>query len=56
LRRPFEKAGHGFSWVRDEARYLARVLKFLDRYIGDRKEAAKDSKSKESTDAKAEIE
>jgi dipeptidyl aminopeptidase/acylaminoacyl peptidase len=44
---PFEKAGHGFFWVRDEAQYLAAVLKFLDRYIGTPKQAEDGSKPKE---------
>jgi dipeptidyl aminopeptidase/acylaminoacyl peptidase len=50
---PFEKAGHGFFWARDEAEYLAAVLKFLDRHIGDRKEAAEDSKPQEAPEGKA---
>jgi dipeptidyl aminopeptidase/acylaminoacyl peptidase len=52
---PFQKMGHGFFWVRDEAKYLGGMLKFLDRYIGDRKEAWEDSTSKKPADAKTEI-
>ncbi|MCG2592369.1 S9 family peptidase [Ramlibacter sp. XY19] len=55
---PMEKVGHGFFWVRDEARYLTAVLNFLDRHIGDGKQAADDAKSKlaEPPEAKSKIE
>ena len=43
---PLEKVGHGFFWVRDEVRYFTAVLKFLDRHIGDGREAVEDAKSK----------
>jgi dipeptidyl aminopeptidase/acylaminoacyl peptidase len=32
---PFEGAGHGFFWTRDELRYYAVLLAFFKRYIGD---------------------
>jgi dipeptidyl aminopeptidase/acylaminoacyl peptidase len=50
---PFEKAGHGFFWVRDEAKYFSAELNFLRRNIGERKEAAEDSKAKEAAEGKA---
>jgi dipeptidyl aminopeptidase/acylaminoacyl peptidase len=53
---PFQKMGHGFFWVRDEAKYLGGMLKFLDRYIGDRKEASEDSKLKKAAEASTNVE